>query len=86
MDLREKFKKEKGYGVMAFRQDYAGQRPYEDGFCDDYVEWLEAKVKNLSISIVSQRSELLLAFLNDAEERMNLVMLEPKEKTIEDFS
>ena len=86
MDLREKFKKEKGYGVMAVRQDYAGQRPYEDGFCDDYVEWLEAKVKNLSISIVSQRSELLLAFLNDAEERMNIVMLEPKDKTIEDFS
>ena len=86
MDLREKFKKEKGYGVMAVRQDYAGQRPYEDGFCDDYVEWLEAKVKNLSISIVSQRSELLLAFLNDAEERMNLVMLEPKEKTVDDFS
>ena len=86
MDLREKFKKEKGYGVMAVRQDYAGQRPYEDGFCDDYVEWLEDKVKNLSISIVSQRSELLLAFLNDAEERMNLVMLEPKEKTIDDFS
>jgi len=86
MDLREKFKKEKGYGVMAVRQDYAGQRPYEDGFCDDYVEWLEAKVKNLSISIVSQRSELLLAFLNDAEERMNIVMLEPKEKTIDDFS
>ena len=86
MDLREKFKKEKGYGVMAVRQDYAGQRPYEDGFCDDYVEWLEAKVKNLSISIVSQRSELLLAFLNDAEDRMNLVMIEPKEKTIDDFS
>ena len=58
----------------------------ENGFCDEYVEWLEAKVKNLSISIVSQRSELLLAFLNDAEERMNIVMLEPKEKTIDDFS
>ena len=86
MDLREKFKKEKGYGVMAIRQDYAGQRPYEDGFCEEYVEWLESKVKNLSISIVSQRSELLLAFLNDAEERMNLVMLEPKEKTVDDFS
>lgn len=86
MDLREKFKKEKGYGVMAVRQDYAGQRPYEDGFCDEYVEWLESKVKNLSISIVSQRSELLLAFLDDAEERMNIVMLEAKEKTIDDFS
>jgi hypothetical protein len=86
MDLREKFKKEKGYGVMAVRQDYSGQRPYEDGFCDDYVEWLESKVKNLSISIVSQRRELLLAFLNDAEERLNIVMLEPKDKTIDDFS
>jgi len=54
MDLREKFKKEKGYGVMAVRQDYAGQRPYEDGFCDEYVEWLEAKVKNLSLCAVSE--------------------------------
>lgn len=61
MDLREKFKKEKGFGVMAIRQDYAGQRPYEDGFCDDYVEWLESKVKNQSISI-SQQRELLIDF------------------------
>jgi len=44
MDLREKFKKEKGFSVMAIRQDYADQSPYEDGFCDEYVEWLESKV------------------------------------------
>lgn len=62
MDLREEFKKEKGYGVMAVRQDYAGQRPYEDGFCDEYVEWLEAKVKKLSLHNVSQQRELLLAY------------------------
>lgn len=54
MDLREEFKKENGYGVMAVRQDYAGQRPYEDGFCDEYVEWLEAKVKKLTIPVVMQ--------------------------------
>ena len=48
INLREEFKKENGYGVMAFRQDYSGQKPYEDGFCDEYVEWLEAKVKSLS--------------------------------------
>ena len=55
MDLREEFKKENGYGVMAVRQDYAGQRPYEDGFCDEYVEWLEAKVEKLSLHNVSNR-------------------------------
>ena len=54
MDLREEFKKENGYGVMAVRQDYAGQRPYEDGFCDEYVEWLEAKVKKLGLHNVSK--------------------------------
>lgn len=59
MDLREEFKKENGYGVMAVRQDYAGQRPYEDGFCDEYVEWLEAKVKKLSLHNVVGQSEQL---------------------------
>lgn len=61
MDLREEFKKENGYGVMAVRQDYAGQRPYEDGFCDEYVEWLEAKVKKLSLHNVVGQSEQLKA-------------------------
>jgi len=46
MDLREQFEKENGFGVMAIRQDYAGQTPYEDGFCDEYVEWLENKLNN----------------------------------------
>jgi hypothetical protein len=35
----------------------------EDGFCDEYVECLEAKVKKLSLHNVSQQRELLLAFL-----------------------
>ena len=68
MDLREEFKKENGYGVMAVRQDYAGQRPYEDGFCDEYVEWLEAKVKKLSLHNVSQQRELFDAILDFTED------------------
>ena len=63
MELREKFEKENGHNVYAYRQDYAGARPYQDGFNDEYVEWLENKVQNLSLCAVSQRSELLTAFL-----------------------
>jgi hypothetical protein len=59
MELREKYEKENGHNVYAYRQDYAGARPYQDGFNDEYVEWLESKVKNLSLCAVSQRSELL---------------------------
>jgi len=47
MKLREEFEKENGFGVMAVRQDYAGQTPYEDGFCDEYVEWLEDKLNQM---------------------------------------
>lgn len=46
MDLRERFKKEKGYDCYAYRQDYAGSNEYKDGFNDDYVKWLEEQVKN----------------------------------------
>lgn len=63
MELREKFEKENGHNVYAYRQDYAGARPYQDGFNDEYVEWLENKVQNLSLCAVSQRNELLTAFL-----------------------
>lgn len=49
MKLREKFKKETGFTAIAYRQDYGGQKPYEDGFADEYVEWLESKVENLSL-------------------------------------
>lgn len=86
MELREKYKKETGYSVMAVRQDYAGQRPYEDGFCDEYVEWLESKVKIFSLSGVSQRSELLKAFIKDADNKGNILLLESEQKCIEDFS
>lgn len=86
MELREKFKKETECSVMAYRQDYGGQTPYEDGFCDEYVEWLESKVKNLSLCAVSQRSELLKAFIKDADNKGNIVLIESEQKCIEDFS
>tara|TARA_R110002012_G_scaffold185773_1_gene352358 strand:+ start:187 stop:354 length:168 start_codon:yes stop_codon:yes gene_type:complete len=44
-ELREEFKKQNKGSVMAFRQDYSAQRPYEDGFSDEYVEWLEENLK-----------------------------------------
>ncbi len=86
MELREKFKKETECSVMAYRQDYGGQRPYEDGFCDEYVKWLESKVKNLSLCAVSQRSELLKAFIKDADNKGNIILIESEQKCIEDFS
>jgi hypothetical protein len=46
--LRKQFKDEQGISVMAYRQDYGGQTPYEDGFNDEYVEWLEERLNTLS--------------------------------------
>jgi len=43
-NLRKEFTKETGISVKAIRQDYPGQKPYEDGFCDDYVLWLESRI------------------------------------------
>ncbi len=86
MELRKKFEEEKGYNVYAYRQEYAGASVEEDGFNDDYVEWLESKVKILSLSGVSQRSELLKAFIKDADNKGNIVLIESEQKCIEDFS
>lgn len=61
MELREKFEKETGDSVMAYRQDYSGQTPYEDGFSDEYVEWLESKIKNSSSCVAVGQSEQLKA-------------------------
>ena len=33
--------------VMSYRQEYAGDIPKEDGFCDDYVYFLEQRVISL---------------------------------------
>jgi hypothetical protein len=52
MDLRKEFEKEKGYDCYAYRQDYAGAHQYQDGFSDDYVEWLESKVNNVALDDV----------------------------------
>jgi hypothetical protein len=49
MDLRKEYKEETKYDCVAYTQDYAGARPYQDGFTDEYVEWLENKVKKLTI-------------------------------------
>jgi len=62
MDLKQKFEEDKGFDVYAYRQEYAGASVNKDGFNDDYVEWLESKVKILSSSGVSQQRELLNAF------------------------
>ena len=86
MDLKQKFKKDKGFDVYAYRQEYAGARVNKDGFNDSYVEWLENKVKILSLSGVSQRSELLKAFLKNADDKGNIVLIESEQKCIEDFS
>lgn len=55
MKLKEQFEKETGFSAMALRQDYAGQTAYEDGVCDEYVEWLETKVKNLDMHNIGNR-------------------------------
>lgn len=86
MELREKYEKENGHNVYVYRQDYPGARPYQDGFNDEYVEWLESKVKNLSLCAVSQRSELLKSFLKNADDKGNIVLIESEQKCIEDFS
>ena len=85
MELREKFEEEKGFNVYAYRQEYAGASVEKDGFNDDYVEWLESKVKIFSLSGVSQRSELLKEFLKNADDKGNIVLIESEEKTINDF-
>ena len=86
MDLKQKFEEDKGFDVYAYRQEYAGASVNKDGFNDDYVEWLENKVKILSLSGVSQRSELLKAFLKNADDKGNIVLIESEQKCIEDFS
>jgi len=86
MDLKQKFKEDKGFDVYAYRQECAGASVNKDGFNDDYVEWLENKVKILSLSGVSQRSELLKAFLKNADDKGNIVLIESEQKCIEDFS
>ena len=53
MDLRKQFEEEKGHDCYAYRQDYAGSHQYQDGFSDDYVEWLESKVNNVVLDDVS---------------------------------
>lgn len=85
MELREKYEKENGHNVYAYRQDYAGARPYQDGFNDEYVEWLESKVKNLSLCAVSQRSELLLDYTKQLKKQGTLTSGQDEIKLVKKF-
>ena len=53
MDLRKEFEKEKGHDCYAYLQKYAGANKEQDGFNDEYVEWLESKVNNGVLDDVS---------------------------------
>ena len=52
MDLRKEFEKEKGHDCYAYLQKYAGANKEQDGFNDEYVEWLESKVNNVVLDDV----------------------------------
>ena len=46
--LRELYKEDTGYDCHAYIQKFAGDSLHEDGFSDEYVLWLEAKVDELT--------------------------------------
>ena len=52
MDLRKEFEKEKEHDCYAYLQKYAGANREQDGFNDEYVEWLESKVNNIVLDDV----------------------------------
>ena len=75
MELREQFEDEKGYNCYAYRQDYAGGHQYEDGFNDDYVQWLEHKLASTPdllealIGLVNQiKNEHCSEYIDDLQE------------------
>lgn len=86
MEQREIFKEEHGFDCYAYRQDYAGAHQYQDGFNDEYVEWLEMKISKLSLCDKTQKNELLEAFLKHADGKGNIVLIENEKKIIEDFN
>jgi hypothetical protein len=52
MNLIEQFKREKGYDAYAYDENEQGE-PRVIGYCENYVEWIESKLKKLLIPIVS---------------------------------
>ena len=60
MDIREQFEKETRESSFAYLQKYAGAPIEKDGFSDEYVEWLESKVKKLNIDDVSNNEVALI--------------------------
>lgn len=53
MDLRKEFEEETKDQLYYWFQEYSGASMEEHGFSEEYVEWLEAKVKKLSLHSVS---------------------------------
>jgi hypothetical protein len=54
MDLRKEFEEETKDQLYYWFQEYSGAKMEEHGFSEEYVEWLEAKVKKLSLHLVSK--------------------------------
>ena len=54
MNLRKEFEEETKDQLYYWFQEYSGASMEEHGFSEEYVEWLEAKVKKLSLHIVSK--------------------------------
>tara|TARA_R110000803_G_scaffold208634_1_gene277428 strand:+ start:125 stop:289 length:165 start_codon:yes stop_codon:yes gene_type:complete len=43
-ELRKEFENENGFDCYCYLQPYAGANKEEDGFNDEYVEWLESLI------------------------------------------
>jgi hypothetical protein len=71
--LREEFREEMGHDCFAYRQEYAGAARAQDGFCDEYVEWLEAR---LAVAAEKNRDGLI-AFLKEKLSWNDPAILEP---------
>ena len=75
MDLRKEFKEETKDQLYYWFQEYSGASMEEHGFSEEYVEWLEAKVKKLSLHNVSNsytKEDIIKAYddgFNDGNQR-----------------
>ena len=47
INLRKEFETESEYHLYYWFQEYAGAKEEKHGFSEEYVEWLEDKVKQL---------------------------------------
>ena len=63
MDLREEFKKEHKIDCYKYSRDHAGAIPYQDGFKNEYVEWLEKIIESESSLNIKPFSPEMWSFL-----------------------